>query len=140
MGLKYKIGYDDALDVVGVHLVGGIIGCLYLGFFSTNAINPGATNGLFFGGGGALLGKQAVAAASVFAYSFTVALIVGWIINKTLGFRITNDAEVEGIDVNEHSETAYEFDTQSSGGTIPSGHLTGAGSGAHSHRSPEPDE
>ena len=126
MGLKYKLGYDDSLDVVGVHLVGGIIGCLYLGFFSTDAINPAATNGLFFGGGGTLLGKQAVAALSVFAYSFTVAFILGWIINKTIGFRISSDAEVEGIDLNEHSETAYEFDTQSSTGGIPSGQLTGA--------------
>jgi len=130
VGLKYKLGYDDALDVVGVHLVGGIIGCLYLGFFSSDAINSAATNGLFFGGGATLLGKQAVAAASVFAYSFVVAFILGWIINKTIGFRITQDAEVEGVDLNEHSETAYEFDTQSSGGTIPSGHLTGAGAHA----------
>jgi Amt family ammonium transporter len=126
VGLKYKLGYDDSLDVVGVHLVGGIIGCLYLGFFSTDQINPAATNGLFFGGGGTLLGKQAVAALSVFAYSFTVAFLLGWIIHKTIGFRISRDAEVEGIDLNEHSETAYEFDTQSSGGGIPSGQLTGA--------------
>ena len=126
VGLKYKLGYDDSLDVVGVHLVGGIIGCLYLGFFSTDAINPAATNGLFFGGGGTLLGKQAVAALSVFAYSFTVAFILGWVITKTIGFRVSGDAEVEGIDLNEHSETAYEFDTQSSSGAIPSGQLTGA--------------
>jgi len=128
VGLKYKIGYDDALDVVGVHLVGGIIGCLFLGFFSSDALNPAATNGLFYGGGGTLLGKQAVAAASVFAYSFAVAFIVGWVINKTIGFRITQEAELEGVDINQHSETAYEFDTQSGSGTIPSGHLT---SGAH---------
>ncbi len=113
VGLNYKLGYDDSLDVVGVHLVGGILGCLYLGFFSTDQINPAATNGLFFGGGGTLLGKQAVAALSVFAYSFTVAFLLGWIIDKTIGFRISHDAEVAGIDLNEHSETAYEFDTQS---------------------------
>ena len=126
VGLKYILGYDDALDVVGVHLVGGIIGCLFLGFFSSDAINAAATNGLFYGGGATLLGKQAVAAASVFAYSFVVAFVLGWVLNKTIGFRITGDAEAEGVDVNEHSETAYEFDTQASGGTIPSGHLTGA--------------
>jgi Amt family ammonium transporter len=62
----------------------------------------------------------------VFAYSFTVAFVLGWALNKTIGFRITGDAEAEGVDVNEHSETAYEFDTQASGGTIPSGRLTGA--------------
>jgi Amt family ammonium transporter len=126
VGLKYILGYDDALDVVGVHLVGGILGCLFLGFFSTDALNSAATNGLFYGGGATLLGKQAVAAASVFAYSFAVAFILGWVLNKTIGFRITTDAETEGVDVNEHSETAYEFDTQASGGGIPSGHLTGA--------------
>jgi Amt family ammonium transporter len=126
VGLKYKLGYDDSLDVVGVHLVGGIIGCLYLGFFSTDEINPAATNGLFFGGGATLLGKQAVAAASVFAYSFSVAFILGWIINTTIGFRISRDAEVEGIDLNKHSATAYEFDTQSNTGAISSGQLTGA--------------
>jgi ammonium transporter, Amt family len=111
--------------VVGVHLVGGIIGCLYLGFFSTAEINSGATNGLFFGGGASLLGKQTVAALSVFTYSFVIAFILGWVINKTIGFRISAEAEVDGIDLAEHSETAYEFDTQSSGGAIPSGHLTG---------------
>jgi ammonium transporter, Amt family len=125
VGLKYKLGYDDSLDVVGVHLVGGIIGCLYLGFFSTAEINSGATNGLFFGGGASLLGKQTVAALSVFTYSFVIAFILGWVINKTIGFRISAEAEVDGIDLAEHSETAYEFDTQSSGGAIPSGHLTG---------------
>src|SRR6478609_292125 len=95
---------------------------------SSACTSSAATNGLFYGGGGTLLGKQAVAAASVFAYSFAVAFIVGWVINKTIGFRITQEAELEGVDINQHSETAYEFDTQSGSGTIPSGHLT---SGAH---------
>jgi Amt family ammonium transporter len=67
-----------------------------------------------------------VAAASVFAYSFSVAFILGWIINTTIGFRISRDAEVEGIDLNKHSATAYEFDTQSNTGAISSGQLTGA--------------
>ena len=123
VGLKYKLGYDDSLDVVGVHLVGGIFGTLFVGFFSSSAVNSAAKDGLFYGGGLTQLGKQAVGAGTVLIYSFVVAFILGTIIEKTIGFRISADAEVEGVDINEHAETAYEFDTQSSGGTIPSGHL-----------------
>ena len=124
VGLKYKLGYDDSLDVVGVHLVGGIFGTLFIGFFSTAGVNSAAADGLFYGGGLTQLGKQALGAGSVLAYSFVVAFILGWILNKTIGFRVSSDVEVEGIDINEHAESAYEFDTQSSGGAIPSGHLT----------------
>ncbi len=126
VGLKYKLGYDDSLDVVGVHLVGGIFGTLFIGFFSSSAINSFANDGLFYGGGLGQLGRQAVGAGSVLVYSFVVAFILGWVINKTIGFRVSEDAEVEGIDINEHAESAYEFDTQATGGTIPSGHLTGS--------------
>ena len=134
VGLKYKLGYDDSLDVVGVHLVGGIFGTLFVGFFSSSAADPGvAADGLFYGGGLAQLGKQATGAASVLVYSFLVAFVLGYILNKTLGFRVSEEAEVEGIDVNEHAETAYEFDTQSSGGGIPSGHLTGSSPSTEVH-------
>ncbi len=126
VGLKYKLGYDDSLDVVGVHLVGGIFGTLFIGFFSTTTANSFANNGVFYGGGWEQLGRQAVGAASVFAYSFICAMIIGLAIKHTIGFRVTEEAEVEGIDINEHAESAYEFDTQSSSGTIPSGHLTEA--------------
>jgi Amt family ammonium transporter len=125
VGLKYKLGYDDSLDVVGVHLVGGIFGTLFVGFFSSSAADPGvAADGLFYGGGLSQLGKQALGAGSVLVYSFVVAFILGYILEKTLGFRVSTQVEVEGIDINEHAESAYEFDTQSSGGSIPSGHLT----------------
>jgi len=126
VGLKYKLGYDDSLDVVGVHLVGGILGTLFIGFFSTTTANAFANNGVFYGGGWEQLGRQAVGAASVFAYSFICAGLIGLAIKHTIGFRVSEDAEVEGIDINEHAESAYEFDTQSSSGTIPSGHLTEA--------------
>ena len=126
VGLKYKLGYDDSLDVVGVHLVGGIIGCLYIGFMGSSKANSLGLDGLFYGGGATLLGKQALGAFSVLAYSFIVTFVIGFVINKTIGFRVSADVEVEGIDINEHAESAYEFDTQSSSGNIPSGHLVGA--------------
>jgi Amt family ammonium transporter len=126
VGLKYKLGYDDSLDVVGVHLVGGIFGTLFIGFFSSADVNSFANNGVFYGGGWAQLGRQATGAFSVFLYSFVIATIIGLAIKYTIGFRVSEDAEVEGIDVNEHAESAYEFDTQSSSGGIPSGHLTEA--------------
>ena len=126
VGLKYKLGYDDSLDVVGVHLVGGIFGTLFIGLFSSEGVNSFANNGLFYGGGLGQLGRQAVGAGSVLVYSFVIAFILGKIIEKTIGFRVSEEVEVEGIDVNEHAESAYEFDTQSTGGAIPSGHLTEA--------------
>lgn len=133
VGLKYRLGYDDSLDVVGVHLVGGIVGTLYIGFFSSSAVNSFANDGLFYGGGLGQLGRQAVGAGAVLVYSFVVAFILGWVIDKTIGFRVAADVEVEGIDVAEHGESAYEFDTQSSGGTIPSGHLVGATASTEVH-------
>jgi len=125
VGLKYKLGYDDSLDVVGVHLVGGIFGTLFIGFFSSSAVNSFANDGLFYGGGLGQLGRQAIGAGAVLVYSFVVAFMLGFVIDKTIGFRVSEQAEVEGIDVSEHAESAYEFDTQSSSGTIPSGHLAG---------------
>jgi Amt family ammonium transporter len=109
VGLKYKLGFDDSLDVVGVHLVGGLVGTLLIGFFGTTSANSGGKDGLFYGGGFSLLGKQAIAAFSVMLYSFVMAFIIGWVINKTIGFRVSEEAEVTGIDEAEHAETAYEF-------------------------------
>ncbi|QHC66709.1 ammonium transporter [Rathayibacter sp. VKM Ac-2759] len=98
--LKYKLGYDDSLDVVGVHLVGGLIGTLYIGFFGTDV-------GLFLGGGFDQLGKQALAAFTVLAYSFLMTLLIGWVIQKTIGFRVKNEDEVAGIDTAIHGENGY---------------------------------
>ncbi|MBQ1443873.1 MAG: ammonium transporter [Renibacterium sp.] len=108
VGLKYKLGYDDSLDVVGVHLVGGLIGTLFIGF-AANPESPAGGTGLFYGGGLELLGKQAISSLAVMLYSFVVAFIVGWIINKTMGFRVSEEHEVTGIDVSVHAESAYEF-------------------------------
>ncbi|HEX5857710.1 MAG TPA: ammonia channel protein, partial [Microbacterium sp.] len=98
--LKFKWGFDDSLDVVGIHLVGGLIGTLYLGFFANGT-------GLFMGGDGTQLMVQAIAAFSVLIYSFVLAWIIGTIIQKTMGFRIKNEDEVAGIDTIVHGEEGY---------------------------------
>ena len=109
VGLKYRFGFDDALDVVGVHLVGGIVGCLLIGFFGSKAVNSVGIDGLFYGGGWTLLGKQALGVAVVAGYSFFVTLILGFIIEKTIGFRVRVEDEQVGVDLSEHAESAYEM-------------------------------
>jgi ammonium transporter, Amt family len=116
VALKFRFGFDDSLDVVGVHLVGGLIGTLLIGFFGTTAVNSLGADGLFYGGGLAQLGKQAVAAFSVLIYSFVVTTILALIIKYTIGFRISAEDEVTGIDETEHAETAYDFSGLRSGG------------------------
>ncbi len=118
VGLKYKLGFDDSLDVVAVHLIGGIWGSLAIGLFGSSAVNSLSLDGIFYGGGTALLGKQALGVGLVFAYSFIATLIIGYAIEKTIGFRVKKDAEVEGIDLNEHAETAYEMTSSSRGGSL----------------------
>jgi Amt family ammonium transporter len=117
VGLKYKLGFDDSLDVVGVHLVGGLWGCISIGFFGTHIVNSVGLDGIFYGGGVTLLGKQIYGALLVLAYSFVMTLIIGFAIQKTIGFRITRDAEIEGIDLNEHAESSYEMASSSRGGS-----------------------
>ena len=117
VGLKYKFGFDDSLDVVGVHLVGGIWGSLSIGIFGASVVNSVGINGLLYGGGLALLGKQALGVGLVAVYSFIATLIIGFAIEKTIGFRVKRDAEVEGIDLNEHAESAYEMYSSSRGGS-----------------------
>ena len=98
--LKYKLGYDDSLDVVGIHLVGGLLGTVYLGFFAIDT-------GLFLGGGFEQLILQVIAAAAVLAYSFVVALGLGFAIEKTIGFRVRNEDEIAGVDTVMHGEEGY---------------------------------
>jgi Amt family ammonium transporter len=117
VGIKYKLGFDDSLDVVAVHLVGGIWGSLAIGLFGTKVVNDLGLDGLFFGGGTELLVKQSLGVGLVFAYSFIATLIIGFAIEKTIGFRIKRDAEVEGIDLSEHAESAYEMTSSSRGGS-----------------------
>lgn len=120
IGMKYRLGFDDSLDVVGVHLVGGIVGTLSIGFFAS-ASAPAAVDGLFYGGGLDQLWRQAVAAAAVLAYSFTLAFLIGWALHKTMGFRIDKEAEISGIDIHEHAETGYDLGSIGGGGLIHAG-------------------
>jgi Amt family ammonium transporter len=122
IGLKYKFGYDDSLDVVGVHLVGGITGTLLIGFFAnlnglaengvtnegTTWAPAGALSGLFYGGGWTQLGTQAIAAGIAVTYSLVATLAIGLALKYTMGLRVKESVEVGGIDLAEHGETAYE--------------------------------
>ncbi|MFT6564839.1 MAG: Amt family ammonium transporter [Actinomycetes bacterium] len=121
VGLKYKWGYDDSLDVVGVHLVGGLVGTLMIGLVATDALVAESPLGLLYGGGAELLGKQAIAAGAVLAYSFILTLIIGFAIEKTIGFRSDKDDEINGVDLANHAETAYEFNDSSYGGAFAKG-------------------
>jgi Amt family ammonium transporter len=128
VALKFKWGYDDSLDVVGVHLVGGIAGTLLIGVLATKDA-PAGVDGLLYGGGVDQLWRQAVAAGAVLVFSFVLAYVIGTIIDKTMGFRIPDDAEVTGIDLTTHAESAYEL-----GSVSGSGFHTGAGVGTAKER------
>ncbi|NJC68181.1 ammonium transporter [Planosporangium thailandense] len=110
VGLKYRLGFDDSLDVVGVHMVGGATGALLIGLLAAPFIaGTGGVAGLLYGGGFGQLGRQALAVVAVAVYSFVLAYAIGWVIQKTIGFRVTREAEIEGIDTAEHAESAYDF-------------------------------
>ncbi|MFB0833100.1 ammonium transporter [Arthrobacter halodurans] len=126
VGLKYRWGYDDSLDVVGVHLVSGLVGTLALGFIALPIEGEGG--GLFYGGGAAQLGAQTVAALVAMVFTGIMTLIIGLAIHKTMGLRIAEDDESTGVDLTAHAETAYEFGGLGTSGTfVPhpatSGHL-----------------
>ena len=113
--LKFKFGFDDALDVVGVHLVGGVLGALLIGVFGTSAVdvkgsmNGTGADGLLYGGGFTLLGIQAMTVAATVAYSFVGTLIIGFVVKLIFGgLKVSEDVEVEGLDISIHAETAYE--------------------------------
>lgn len=107
IGLKTKFGYDDSLDVVGVHLVGGLLGSILLGFFATTKVNATGFDGLFAGGGTDLLMDQLVASGAVLAFSFVVSFAIGKVIDLTIGLRISEEDEETGLDLTQHAETAY---------------------------------
>ena len=110
VGLKFKLGIDDSLDVVAVHLVGGIVGTVMIGFVGVDV-------GLFNGGGSEQLIKQIIGAGAVLGYSFIATLIIGYAIDKTIGLRVSKEVEVEGIDLKLHAESAYEMYSSSRGGS-----------------------
>ncbi len=109
VSIKFKLGFDDSLDVVAVHLVGGLIGTLLIGLFGTTSLNSSSADGLFYGGGLSQLGIQAVAAFSVMIYSFVVTTILALIVKSTIGFRVTDEEESQGIDESQHAESGYDY-------------------------------
>jgi Amt family ammonium transporter len=108
VGLKFKFGYDDSLDVVGVHLVGGLTGTLLIGLLASESA-PNAVNGLFYGGGFDQLGKQAIGAFSVLAYSGIVTALIGLLLKLVMKTRVAPQAELDGIDLAEHAEVGYDL-------------------------------
>ena len=114
VGLKYRLGYDDSLDVVGVHLVGGVWGTLAVGLFASASTTAGV-DGLFYGGGIDQLWRQAVGAGVVLVYSFVLTLAIGLVIQKAMRFRVTDEDEVTGIDSVVHAETGYDLDSLGGG-------------------------
>ena len=106
---KYKFGYDDSLDVVGVHGVGGILGMLAIGFIATVTANEAGANGLFFHGGTTQLGRQVIALVVVALFSFAATWLIATAIQKTIGFRVYRDDELNGLDTTFHAESAYDI-------------------------------
>jgi Amt family ammonium transporter len=106
IGLKFRFGFDDSLDVVGVHFVGGVVGVLLIGLLATEVMTAGP-EGLFYGGGLAQLGKQALGAVVVAAYAFTVSYVLAKLIDRVMGFRVSAEDETTGVDFTQHAETAY---------------------------------
>jgi ammonium transporter, Amt family len=105
---KSKLGYDDSLDVVGVHMVGGIVGAMLTGVFATTAINSAGADGAFYGNV-LLLGKQAIAVGVTLGYSFILTLVICFVVDKLVGLRATEDEELTGLDLTEHAEVGYSF-------------------------------
>jgi len=121
VGLKYRWRYDDSLDVVGVHLIGGLVGAFGIGLLATAAA-PSGVDGLFYGGGVDQLGRQLLGGLVVLTYAFVVSWVLAMIVHKAMGFRIDEEHEGSGIDSVVHAETAY--DLHSTAGTRSGGILS----------------
>ncbi len=106
---KYKFGYDDSLDVVGVHGVGGILGMIAIGLLATVTANEAGADGLFFSGGTTQLNRQLIAIVAVAAFSFIATWLIATVIQKTIGFRVYRDDELTGLDTTFHAESAYDI-------------------------------
>ncbi|GAP56884.1 probable ammonia channel, partial [Arthrobacter sp. Hiyo6] len=115
VGLKFKLGYDDSLDVVGVHLVSGVVGTVAIGFLATPTQGQA---GLFYGGGTTQLVAQVLAAAASIIFTAIMTSIIAFPIHKLMGFRVSQEQEVVGVDLSLHAETAYEFGVGGHGGSF----------------------
>ncbi len=130
VGLKYRLRLDDSLDVVGVHLVGGLVGTLGVGVLATAAA-PTGVDGLLHGGGAGQLGRQLVGAGVVLVYAFTMSGIIGLALQRLMGFRVDEEHEVSGIDLVVHAETAYDLHSTAGARSAGTGVL-------HIHREERP--
>jgi Amt family ammonium transporter len=110
IALKFKFGYDDSLDVVAVHLVGGIIGSVLLGLFATVGANSAGKDGVFYGGGWDLFKEQVLAVVVVFAFSFIVSGVIAYVLKAFGKIRVDEEVEDEGLDINLHSEVGYALE------------------------------
>ena len=134
--IKFKFRFDDSLDVVAVHLVGGVLGALLIGFLGTTAVNSFGVDGIFYGGGAELLKEQAIAVGAVVGYSFAATFILGKLIDLTIGLRLTPEQEQQGMDEVLHAESAYELGSGFGGGRS----LVGASASTGSHSVSMPKE
>jgi Amt family ammonium transporter len=106
--LKTKFGFDDSLDVIAVHLVGGILGAILLAFFADTKVNSLGFDGIFYGGGAELLMDQLVALGATIAFSFTVTWVLAKVLDRTIGLRVSTEDELVGLDQSQHAESAYQ--------------------------------
>ncbi|MBA3529114.1 MAG: ammonium transporter [Propionibacteriaceae bacterium] len=135
VGLKYKFGYDDSLDVVGVHLIGGLWGTIAVGLFLSPDSPAGVSyekSGVFYGGGVDQLWRQVVGAIAVMITSFVLTYLIGLLLHKTIGFRVAEEDELGGVDGSEHAESGYDL------GTLGAS-LRGIGAGASTPRRADSD-
>lgn len=118
VSLKFRFNYDDSLDVVGVHMVGGITGSLLIGLLASGK-GQSDVKGLFYGGGMHQFWIQCAGVFAVLAYSLVASAVLAFLLDKTIGMRVSEDEEVSGIDQAEHAETAYDF-SGTGGGVVGS--------------------
>jgi len=109
VSLKARFGYDDALDVVGIHLVGGVIGSVLTGVFASSEVNPNVADGLISGGVG-FLGKQIVGVLAILVFSYLLTHLIARFVDTTIGLRVSEGDELEGLDITQHDERAYATD------------------------------
>lgn len=109
VSLKYRWNYDDSLDVVGIHGVGGLVGMIGIGLLGSKAANAAGGDGLFINGSPDLLFKQVIAATTVAVFSFVATWLIATAISKTIGFRVSREKEMAGLDTVEHAESAYDL-------------------------------
>jgi Amt family ammonium transporter len=106
---KFKLGYDDSLDVLAVHGMGGVVGMVLLGLLATRAVNPAGANGLLTGGGFHFFGLELLAAVVAIGFTFTVTWLLAKAVDLTIGLRVSREDEYSGLDLTQHAESAYSL-------------------------------